>query len=1022
MQPLLPAPKGGEALAARIAQREKHHTGCLQLTIERSQDEVLRAVSLLRRWMVNRTIIRVLGAGRARLAGAIPANRLAHGGARLFIVDDIIPMPHTYRAGGIIAVSASGKTPTVLEALAKARAQTSGITILGIASHEAQQFAGLCDVFIGIQKADTDNPLQALADTGEYVISRLLDALVVEAGRAAGYDDTTWRLGHENLGPTGPYDSVKGQLKRHPLWYHEGDSFIGRRSELEEIAGFLDAAKPGPGRKILCIHGELGVGKRALVERACALYEARRGRPGRPRLVAVSGYWRSWPTILSQLVADLQNGGASRYGAAHDILLGDNNGEVRTLVVTNLDPGILRDQAFLEFAERVDATEGAKLLVTCQTNKLPASCSPLVRGRPLARMDGHINDLLGETTVDQMTPQEHRRTKMLGGNPQKLIYLRFRMAHGQDDLSQCLEDLADDEKVRCGLGTLSPASAQRAPLSSAPADLSLFAPLLALGGLRACRIPEALLRYLWDGMDRGGAGLYDQFLGQLLALGFLQRNQDGSGDLHLHAAVHAELRKAQLEELLPIRANEGGHFVGQYHRARMALHYDRFRADESHRNHQTIDALLEDLERYTYHSVKYGKHGEVHEHLFASDYLRVAFRFGLADKLRAPLVHLHTGLHLAIKAAADMRAALAKDGKAPTCKQLLAWADQERRLAQVEAELARVAKDSGRYGDVKPHLDEAKERVAAARNLGCEMAELDGADKLPSRVQTALDELESVIFHYRGIACSQMGLTDDCIEAYRSGFEHAVESGTVRLRDVLSLGYLAYEMKFHDMPLAEALGDLSVHYADLLVKRIDDKSVLVKNLCNLAQIHSLGLNSKGSEAALGRAFDIHDQFGVGTRELNRMRVNGSVTAILAGNWALAREYLDHAEVSLLEYEYDRRRYMAKAYRGILLYREAQAHGHEQIPGEAIISLRTALTKHLEHRSWREVIYESLTLAWLTSPDGGDPTLAAIATDGTDKLLQEAAMQVGAQDKSSLFERFWRDHYKPALLVPQSPTP
>src|SRR5687768_8816675 len=59
-------------------------------------------------WMNNGRIVRVVGAGRARLAASIPANRLAHGGARVFVQDDIIPMPHTVVSGGIVAASASG--------------------------------------------------------------------------------------------------------------------------------------------------------------------------------------------------------------------------------------------------------------------------------------------------------------------------------------------------------------------------------------------------------------------------------------------------------------------------------------------------------------------------------------------------------------------------------------------------------------------------------------------------------------------------------------------------------------------------------------------------------------------------------------------------------------------------------------------------------------------------------------------------------------------------------------------------
>lgn len=73
----------------------------------------------------------------------------------------------------------------------------------------AADFRSHCDIFIGIaaEPLGAKNPLRALADSEEYVIILLLDAIVVAAGRKGGFVDTLWRLGHENLGPTGPYDT-----------------------------------------------------------------------------------------------------------------------------------------------------------------------------------------------------------------------------------------------------------------------------------------------------------------------------------------------------------------------------------------------------------------------------------------------------------------------------------------------------------------------------------------------------------------------------------------------------------------------------------------------------------------------------------------------------------------------------------------------------------------------------------------------------------------------------------------------
>lgn len=194
-----------------IAKAIEQRTDTIARSVRRSMRDCSHLEAVVRlflEWMRQGTIVRIIGAGRARLAAAIPANRLAHGGARVFMQDDIIPMPHTIRGGGVIAASVSGKTESVLQVLRVIQNEAPHITVVGIANAESQEFRTLCHYFIGIEQ-DTKypDPLVALADIGEYVISELLDALVVAAGKLGGFDERMWRLGHENVGATGPYDA-----------------------------------------------------------------------------------------------------------------------------------------------------------------------------------------------------------------------------------------------------------------------------------------------------------------------------------------------------------------------------------------------------------------------------------------------------------------------------------------------------------------------------------------------------------------------------------------------------------------------------------------------------------------------------------------------------------------------------------------------------------------------------------------------------------------------------------------------
>jgi D-arabinose 5-phosphate isomerase GutQ len=190
-----------------LAGRFEAIAAAVRLTVEQSHQSVGRIIDVFMRWMQDGTNVRVLGAGRARLAACIAANRLAHGGARVSVEGEITPMPHSIRGGGVLAASASGQAQSVLKTLTEIRRHAPHVVIVGIAAADAAEFSSSCDYFIGIREdANKANQLSALADVAEFVIAEVLDALVAAAGRKAGFDRRRWELGHEDIGPTGPYN------------------------------------------------------------------------------------------------------------------------------------------------------------------------------------------------------------------------------------------------------------------------------------------------------------------------------------------------------------------------------------------------------------------------------------------------------------------------------------------------------------------------------------------------------------------------------------------------------------------------------------------------------------------------------------------------------------------------------------------------------------------------------------------------------------------------------------------------
>lgn len=191
-------------------------------------ENVRNIIEVFGKWMRTEAVIHVIGAGRALLAASLAANRLAHGGARVYILGDKAPPPSSRFGGGIIAASASGRTPVVLEIMSFAQELNNQhgqrpIEVVGLSNPEPgsvgpfRPFPDLCTpgLFLGI-RAEQSVILRGLADIEEQAINQILDALVVAAGLEIGVN---FRLGHEDLvgGATGPWHrhSATGPWHRH---------------------------------------------------------------------------------------------------------------------------------------------------------------------------------------------------------------------------------------------------------------------------------------------------------------------------------------------------------------------------------------------------------------------------------------------------------------------------------------------------------------------------------------------------------------------------------------------------------------------------------------------------------------------------------------------------------------------------------------------------------------------------------------------------------------------------------------
>lgn len=171
------------------------------LTAAKQSAQIEAVTRVFMDWIVRKERVRLIGAGRARLMGSMAGNRLCHVDVPVSTIYDISPMPPTSAGGAILSCSYSGKTPDVLQNMEKARQLNKDITIVGIASAEAQYYHSLCDYSVGLFLDERiPNPLKTFASTGEFVLGLLLDFITALAIKRLGKE-----IEHDDLGPTGPY-------------------------------------------------------------------------------------------------------------------------------------------------------------------------------------------------------------------------------------------------------------------------------------------------------------------------------------------------------------------------------------------------------------------------------------------------------------------------------------------------------------------------------------------------------------------------------------------------------------------------------------------------------------------------------------------------------------------------------------------------------------------------------------------------------------------------------------------------
>jgi tetratricopeptide (TPR) repeat protein len=255
------------------------------------------------------------------------------------------------------------------------------------------------------------------------------------------------------------------------------------------------------------------------------------------------------------------------------------------------------------------------------------------------------------------------------------------------------------------------------------------------------------------------------------------------------------------------------------------------------------------------------------------------------------------------------------------------------------------------------------------------------------------------------ISNSDLGRTSDCIKDYSQIMVTALEKGRVTRFEALVMGYLAHELKFHDMKRSLNWG----HQALAWSRKCQCPLTITRNLCSLGQTLLFSGAFDKAEKRLEEAHSECTKLGSkgDLRELGRVLVHSVPLYIARRRWAKAEDHFRNG-LELNERFGDRRRAAtANAYSAILRFK----CGDRQ---NGIETLHKAISLHREIEDWRNLVGEALTYVWMVSPfRGGTPSQKSIR--GSPEEIRGVFDRIAAHPELWVFVGFWQRYFKPVLL-------
>ncbi len=742
-------------------------------------------------------------------------------------------------------------------------------------------------------------------------------------------------------------DIAPGRL-RISGWMLESKEFYNRRDETDALVRALrDTAI-----RVIAITGRTGTGKTALAGR---LYEhAELGRfdkrsrhfalrPGRTTGV------EDW--LVASIAQDLLPKfppNSTRTELEGYIL--EQTSNVRTLlVVDNVER--LDKKWFLAFITSwIERQSQSCLLFTSSDSDEPSV--PVGPSITHCRLKGFpdndteaILSLLGKRLRSRFKDTDLLKcSRQLDNIPQKLIYLKISNPTAASELTHLVKSLSEDE-FASGL-------VQRIQQTITGPTI----PFLALGRVREFEFEEGLFSSLWQDLGAGGAAAYISVRNQLMAAGLLDRAAHESlSVLRIHPNVHMQLERELELRLGLAHIAHVDYFLAEYYRSRFV---------ESEQN-TTGSPKLNLLARYIEHAESAGNLRSAVEYLLEPSRIERFHRMGLALELRPIL----SGLDQHVRTLTE---------------NIELW------WIRVKIELARCDNDLSDHQLCLEHLDDAEKTLIGT-----------------TREDDQTMSFRQQINYLRGVAFSNLGRSTDCVSAYMMVGEDAANRGHHDARSILALGYLAYEMRYHDLIRALDLSNRALQLSTLL----GDSSVSAKTKCSVGQVYYFADHPHHAARLLDEAEHIcrNPAGRSDSRELGRILLARAMVRITQNKFDLALNLLRETQ-TLTEKSGDRRRLaIANALIGITLWRSGQ-------PEQGLRALSEAIAAHNRIKEWGNLFCEALSYAYMIGHrTTAEATRAALEVGHGEPWASVLLDKTAPTNALNLFGRFWQNAYRVRLL-------